>query len=222
MKKIWLSYPLSSSAPRPPAIPAPSLSEFMSIKKDGASVLFLQCYNHTGTHLDTAAHVIQDGMSLDSFEADDLIYTDVRMVELHLPDDTVVTADHIKPLKEQIRGSEAVIFCFSVADIRKNEPERFSRHCPGFSISAAEVIFDYAPQLRLIGTDVPSIACINKLDETMKVHNYFFEHADNRKFIIIEEMKLDKGLINLREMIVSPWLVENMDSGPCVIWGEME
>ena len=78
------------------------------------------------------------------------------------------------------------------------------------------------PKLRLIGTDVPSIACINCLEETMKAHNAFFELATTPHFIIIEEMKLDVELDKLHRILVSPWLHEEMNSGPCVIWAECE
>jgi kynurenine formamidase len=222
MSFIWLSYPLSTKAPRPPAIPSPSLTEFMSIEKDGANVQFLQCYNHTGTHLDTAAHVIKNGKSLDDFTPEDLIYKDVRIISMALPDDTIVTAEHIRPFGAEIQGCEALLVVFSVADRRKNNPPAFSNHCPGFSDSGAAELFKFAPDLRLIGTDVPSIACISHLDETMAVHNYFFEKARTEKFIIIEEMNISINLKKIKQMIVSPWLVENMNSGPCVIWGETD
>ena len=78
------------------------------------------------------------------------------------------------------------------------------------------------PQLRMIGTDVPSIACIHSLDETMKAHNAFFEKASTPHFIIIEEMKLDADLSKVQTMLVSPWLHEDMNCGPCVIWAQCE
>ena len=82
MKLIWLSYPMSTTAPRPPAIPAPSVSEFQSIEKDGANVQFLQCYNHTGTHLDTAAHVLPDGASIVEFAPEELVYRKIKVIDL--------------------------------------------------------------------------------------------------------------------------------------------
>lgn len=220
MAYIWLSYPLSISAPRPPAIPAPSIEEYMSIEKDGANVQRLSCYNHTGTHLDTAAHVICGGISINAFLPMDLVYHDVRTAVLELGDDTVVRKEHIIPLANSIAGAQAVIFKFGVHEIRKMQPERFSKHCPGFSDEAAEEIFRLTPDLKMIGTDVPSIACISHLDETMTVHNTFFNKASCEKFIIIEEMKLDVDLSGIESIIVSPWLVEGMNSGPCVIWAE--
>ncbi len=223
MKLIWLSYPMSTTAPRPPAIPAPSVSEFQSIEKDGANVQFLQCYNHTGTHLDTAAHVLLNGASIVEFVPEELIYRKIKIIDLTgTADDTVVTAELLEPWFTEPSDADALLVRFGVEDRRKNDHARFSNHCPGFSIPAAEYIHQKMPQLRMIGTDVPSIACIHSLDETMKAHNAFFEKASTPHFIIIEEMKLDADLSKVQTMLVSPWLHEDMNCGPCVIWAQCE
>jgi kynurenine formamidase len=117
--------------------------------------------------------------------------------------------------------AEALLVRFGVEDWRGSDPDRFSNHCPGFSVESAVYIHQHMPRLRMIGTDVPSIACIHALDETMRAHNVFFECASMEKFLIIEEMKLDIPLHTIRRITVSPWLVEGMNSGPCVIWAEL-
>lgn len=219
----WLSYPMSRTAPRPPAIPEPQLTEFMSIEEMGANVMFLQVYNHTGTHLDTSGHVFQGGTSICQFTPQDLTYTRIMVIDMTgLPDDTVVIPDLLKPSLKSGSDAEALLVRFGVENRRKNDSDRFSGHCPGFGKAAAAYIHSRMPRLRMIGTDVPSIACIAHLDETMIAHNEFFASAKTDKFIIIEEMKLDEKLDGIRRMIVSPWLFEGMNSGPCVIWAEYQ
>ena len=219
----WLSYPLGMTAPRPPAIPAPELTEFMSIKETGANVQYLKCYNHTGTHLDTAAHVFEEGISIEAFEPEDLVYTKILVLDLsYISPDTVIKEEHLKPFLEGGRDEEALIVRFGVEKLRSDFPDDFSNHCPGFGEEAAGYIHRQMPNLRMIGTDVPSIACIPHLDETMEAHNEFFRRAGLEKFIIIEEMKLDKKIKSIHKLVVSPWLVEGMNSGPCVIWAEIE
>lgn len=218
----WLSYPMSVTAPRPPAIPAPSVTEFMSIRETGANVQFLQCYNHTGSHLDTAAHVFEDGISIAQFTPADLTYDRVLVIDLTgTPDDTVVTSEHLCRFLDNGSEADALIVKFDVSAQRAGDAERFSKHCPGFCQEAARYIQSKMPNLRMIGTDVPSIACINSLEETMEAHNVFFAEAHLEKFIIIEEMKLDRLPAQIKRLIVSPWLVEEMNSGPCVVWAEI-
>lgn len=219
----WLSYPLGMTAPRPPAIPAPELTEFMSIKETGANVQYLKCYNHTGTHLDTAAHVFEEGISIEEFEPEDLVYRKVLVLDFsYIAPDTVIKEEHLRSFLEEKREEEALIVRFGVEKLRRESPDDFSNHCPGFGKEAAEYIHNQMPSLRMIGTDVPSIACIAYLDETMEAHNEFFKRAGTEKFIIIEEMRLEKEVKNIQKIVVSPWLVEGMNSGPCVIWAETE
>ena len=223
MELRWLSYPMSRTAPRPPAIPEPKLSEFMSIKETGANVMFLQVYNHTGTHLDTSGHVFEDGVSICDFQPKDLVYERIAVIDLSgLADDTVVMPEHLKPFLEKGCAADALLVRFGVESWRKFEPARFSAHCPGFCAQSAEYVHSRMPNLRMIGVDVPSIACIAHLDETMTAHHAFFSAAITGRFIIVEEMKLDEGLTGMSRMTVSPWLFEGMNSGPCVIWAEYD
>ena len=157
------------------------------------------------------------------FTPEELIYRKIKVIDLTgTADDTVVTPELLEPWFTEPSDAVALLVRFGVEDRRKNDHARFSNHCPGFSIPAAEYIHQKMPQLRMIGTDVPSIACIHSLDETMKAHNAFFEKAVTPHFIIIEEMKLDADLSKVQTMLVSPWLHEDMNCGPCVIWAQCE
>lgn len=216
----WLSYPMSATAPRPPAIPAPKLTEFMSIAETGANVMFLQVYNHTGSHLDTSGHVFENGASICDFAPADLTFTRVQALDLTgLPDDTVVTPRHLQALAGGSQA-DALLLRFGVEGLRSGDPARFSAHCPGLNADAARYILSRMPALRMVGTDVPSIACIAHLNETMDAHNAFFEHPRGARFLILEEMKLDAPLAGITKLTVAPWLVEGMNSGPCLTWAE--
>jgi kynurenine formamidase len=95
------------------------------------------------------------------------------------------------------------------------------RSRPGFGIESARWLRQNCPDLRAVGMDVPSIACIAKLEETMPCHHELLA-GELRRFLIIEDMKLDQDLRGLREVRISPWLVGGMDSGPCSIVGIIE
>jgi hypothetical protein len=66
--------------------------------------------------------------------------------------------------------------------------------------------------------DVPSLACIARLDETMAAHNELLG-GEGCRFLVIEDMNLDHDLRALREVRMNPWLVNAMDSGPCSVVG---
>ena len=67
---------------------------------------------------------------------------------------------------------------------------------------------DTCPDLKAVGMDVPSLACIKYLEETMKSHNILLS-GKNRKFIVIEDMNLEPDLAGLCEVRLNPWLVRS-------------
>lgn len=216
---IWLSYPLRVQDPRPPAIPAPSIEPFLSIMKgDEANVQILKVANHTGTHIDTQAHVIEGGITIHDFLPEDLIYTEIAVLQMKKNDSEIVMMDDLLPFQKKLSKAEMALFNFGYGRIRRSDPEKYSLKSPGFGPEAAEWLRVNFPKLRAIGMDVPSFSVIAHIEETMKAHNIVLMQRD-RKLILIEEMNLEQDLDGLREVRVNPWLVEGMDSSPCTIIG---
>jgi kynurenine formamidase len=69
--------------------------------------------------------------------------------------------------------------------------------------------------------DVPSVACIATLEETMPAHHELLA-GRGRRFLIIEDMNLEHDLAGLKQVRVCPWRVSGMDSGPCSVIGTRE
>jgi arylformamidase len=214
----WLSYPLDVAGPRPPAIPAPELSDLYTVARDGASVQILRLASHTGTHLDTPCHVMEGGVRITEFAPQELIFTQPVVVDLRLQDAQIVQPEQLEPFAGVLSGADMALFRFGYGHVRASDPKRFSGRCPGFGNESARWLRERCPALRAMGMDVPSVATIAHLDQTMRCHNVLLEGA-GRRFIIIEEMQLDTDLKGLREVRVNPWLVKDMDSGPCTIIG---
>jgi kynurenine formamidase len=68
--------------------------------------------------------------------------------------------------------------------------------------------------------DVPSLACIAELDRTMAAHNVLLG-GQGRRFLVIEDMKLDEDLSTLEEVILAPWWIRGLDGGPCLVIGKL-
>ncbi len=217
-KLAWLSFPLGISDPRPPAIPQPEISDLYTLEKDGANVQMLRLASHTGTHVDAPRHVIPNGVVLTEFQPEEFIFTQPAVIDLRVPDDFVITPQQLAPFETDLAKADLVLFRFGCGQVRSKEPKRFSAHCPGFGIQAGRWLRSHAPRLRAIGMDVPSVACIAHLAETMAVHHELLG-GEGRRFLIIEDMNLDRDLAGLSEVRVSPWLVREMDSGPCSVTG---
>ncbi len=217
-KYLQLSHPLGLTDPRPPAIPAPQLSDLYTVAADGANVQILRLASHTGTHLDSPRHVIDDGVRITEYRPEELIFTRIEVVDLQLADAENVQPIHLEPHAPGLQRADLALFRFGYAHVRREDPDRFSLRCPGFCVESARWLRETCPQLRAMGMDVPSVSTIAHLEETMAAHNELLS-GEGRRFLIIEDMKLDENLQDLSEVRVSPWLVLGMDSGPCTILG---
>jgi kynurenine formamidase len=217
-RQLWLSHPLALDDPRPPAIPAPELSELYTIARDGARVHLLRVANHTGTHLDAPAHVIDGGLTIVDFAPEELIYQRPAVIDLRVPEAAIVEPRDLADLVADLRDPDLLLVRFGCGELRARDPQAFSTRCPGFGRAAARWLRERFPRLRAIGLDVPSIACIAHLDQTMVAHHELLG-GDGRRFLIVEDMRLDADLGGLREVRLWPWLVRGMDSGPCAVVG---
>jgi arylformamidase len=214
MKSTWLSFPLDVNDPRPPAIPAPSLEPLYTIEKDGANVQTLRLASHTGTHLDAPRHVIADGLTVHDFSPEEFVFIHPVVIDLPMGETTVVAVDELKPLLRRLKDADLALFRFGYGSVRREHPERYVDRCPGFGVEGARFLREQCPLLRAMGMDVPSVACIAHLAQTMACHNELLD-GKNRRFLIIEDMDLEQDLSGLRQVQISPWRVRGMDSGPC-------
>ncbi len=219
-REIWLSHELDVQGPRPPAIPAPELTELYSIAADGARVQILHLANHFGTHLDAPAHVIDGGLAINDFTSEELVYHRPVVIDLPHADDAIVGVAEIAPQIKRLQQADLALIRFGRAGQRADNPTAFSMHCPGFGKEGARFLRAQCPELRAIGMDVPSIACISHLADTMCSHHELLG-GQGRRFLIIEDMHLDHQLDQLVEVRICPWKVRNMDSGPCTVIGRL-
>jgi len=216
---VFLSHPLSVDGPNPPAIPKPEFTPFMSLAKgEDANVTMIKLVSHVGTHVDAPCHVIPDGITITEFKADEFVFTQPVLFDLHLQDDTLVMPEHLAPFVKSGQDADLLLFRFGYAVVRRTEPSRYSGHCPGFGVESAGFLLQNFPKMRAVGMDVPSLSCIAYLDKTMKAHNILL--AGNRgRFLVIEDMNLDKDLSRLKTVIVAPLLIEKLDGGPATVFG---
>lgn len=219
---VFLSHPLSMDTPTPPAIPKPRLSPFMSLEKgDEANVTKLTFMTHTGTHVDVPRHVARDGLSLSDLRADELVFDHPVLLDLCLPDDTLVMPSHLEALAWPALDADLVIFRFGYGRVRASDPARYSSHCPGFGVESARFLIDSFPRMRALGMDVPSLSCIACLERSFRAHNVLLE-GKGRRFLVIEDMKLDEDLGGLETVIIAPLWISGADGGPATILGRFK
>ncbi|MGH2346333.1 MAG: cyclase family protein, partial [Chloroflexota bacterium] len=201
----------------PLAIPVP-LEPFLTLERGGARVYRLELANYSGTHVDAPAHVIADGLRLEEFRPEELWFRRPVVVDVQAPDDGMLEPADLHPHAATIDGADLLLLRFGYGAVRTGDPARYGSRCPGLSVAAADYLRETYPGLRALGMDVPSIACIAHLELTMPAHHALLGGA-GRRFLIIEDMRLDADLSALHTVFLAPWLVVGMDSAPCAVYG---
>ena len=217
-KYVFLGFPLSPDAPSPPAIPPVQLKPFLTLEKDSANVTMLQFTSHTGTHLDTPGHVEKDGLRLTDFDASDFVFHSPLVIDLPMTDAQVVQPEDLLPFVDRAQEVDLLMFRFGYGIVRRMDPKRYSLKSPGFGVESAQFLLDYFPKLRALGMDVPSLSCIETLEQTFPAHNILLKGV-GRKFLVIEDMNLEQELSGLAQVFVAPLLVEKIDGNPATIIG---
>jgi len=218
---LSLGYPITLHDPTPPAIPAPEITRLYSIAADNANVFILKIALHSGTHVDAPAHVVAGGFCITDFSPPELVFSSPVVVDLRLADGQIVEPEHLLPAVQAGRKADLLLLRFGYGPVRRHAPQRFRERCPGLGVAGAEYLRAELPNLRALGLDVPSLACIAHLEQTMPAHNMLLE-GEGRRFLVIEDMNLEQDLSGLQRVILAPWQVAGVDSTPCTVFGERQ
>ena len=218
-RMTYLSFPMSSASPVPPAITPMQITPRYQLSAGyDANVYRVSFDNHSNTHVDAPAHVVEGGLRITDWTLDELTYTRPVVIDLPLPDATVVQPAHLEPHLDRMREADILLLRYGYGPVRRSEPQRYLAKCPGFGVESAKYLLHELPGLQAVGMDVPSFSCIEYLDQTMQAHNILLA-GEGRRFLLIEDMDLEGDLSNLVTVLVLPWLIEGVDSAPCTVLG---
>lgn len=218
-KYIKLSYDCDTYGPYPPGIPTPQITKFTSLEAgDIADQYMITLCNHTGTHVDAPAHVINGGLRISDFDIDSFVYESPFCLDVEVSDCELMQPEHFKRYEKKIKKSDILLIKTGYYKYRKKDVERYRMLGPGFSVKLAKYVVESFPNLRAVGLDTISLAAIKYLDEGMEAHRILLEGI-NRKFLIYEAMDLSSDLSELKQLIALPWLIKEIDSAPCTILG---
>lgn len=226
IRYVFLGFPQRPDSPSPPAIPTIQLEPFLTLDGDNANVTMMRLTSHTGTHLDVPRHVFTNGRTVTDYEAADFIFHRPAIIDLPLNDCEVVESAQLARFVNGAKNADILLFRFGYGPVRRSDPARYSTRAPGFGVESAQFLRDHFPKLRAVGMDVPSLSCIEHLEDTFQAHHVLLaegaQESTTRRFIIIEDLNLEQELHGLTTVIVAPLLVDSLDGSPCNVIGVVE
>ena len=187
IQRYDLSLCLESGHARYPGDPDTILEPFHTIEREGWNLTRLSLGSHTGTHMDSPAHLLKGGKTLDSYPLSRFFATayvmDCRNLEIIDPED----------IPEIDPSCDAVLFCTGGRA----------------QLSVAAVNCLLARGIRLFGFDTPN--CDHSGDLSFPVHHAIFA----QDALIIENLvKLDTVVSKVVQLTCLPLSFKNADGAP--------
>jgi kynurenine formamidase len=163
--------------------------------------------NHIGTHIDFPKHFCNEGKSLSDYPADFWIFNRIGYLKSDL--DSFEKNIQNLPIDLEILLWESGFGKFRGEEIYWSQQLVIPSHF-------ADLIRKRFPYLRAFGFDMISLTSQLNKTEGKKAHTKFLcEH----QIIVIEDMKLNLTNHMLKQLIISPWQIEDADGAPCTILG---
>jgi len=110
MKVIDLTHTIESNMPVFPGTEKPKLEIANTIEKDGFKETLLTMFSHTGTHMDSPAHIFEDGATLDSYDVEYLTGRGVVIDCSAKKKGQTITMEDVMPYSQKIADSDYVLF----------------------------------------------------------------------------------------------------------------
>ncbi len=217
MRLVLLSHKLGRSTPLYPGTPPIQLTHYRSIERgDSSNLWIISMANHTGTHVDAPNHFYRDGRKISDYSLEELVFENVRLIDIPKQPGGEVLAEDLEPYREIIQACSLLLIRTGLQAHRDKDPEAYA--CKGllFSPSAAKFLKDSSPNLKGLGIDAISVSTPLRRNEGRESHRILL--SDNR-FLIIEDMDLAGKPNAYRYVILAPLFLDEVDSAPCTAIG---
>lgn len=204
MKKIYdVSIPIRNSMPTWPGDPVVENRLVSSLELNGeANVTYIQMSAHTGTHIDSPKHFINDGKSIDRLDLN-ILLGQVEVIEIENAV-TIIDRSFLEKLARKNWPSR-VFFKTNNSNRRLLENENFDTNFSALSPGAASYLVEHG--VRLIGIDYLSIAPFENGTDTHIV-------LLSNDVIVIEGLNLADIQPGTYEMVALPILLDGADGAP--------
>lgn len=160
-----------------PGTPAPSFETACSVEQDGFCEINMQLSSHTGTHVDTPAHVIPGGRCLDGFAAGDFFGRAARL-DFTAPGQSSIDTADLERYQDTIEKSEFILLHSGWS--RHWGTEEYFRDYPLLTPDAAGWLTGF--RLKGIGVDMISVDPVDSRE--LPVHHLLLESG----ILIVENL----------------------------------
>ncbi|AKN31175.1 hydrolase [Clostridium carboxidivorans P7] len=206
MNIIDLTHTISENMPVYPGTDGPKLDVASTYEKNGFKETLLTMFSHTGTHMDSPAHLFSKRTTLDSFSAEQFVGKGLVIDCSDLKEGEKITIKYIEAVKEKADKAQFILF-HTGWDKYWGTSSYFGEY-PYITEEVAEYLLGSSK--KGVGLDVIGIDPIS--DENLTIHKKLLAKSD---IVIIENLTcLDKVGDDLFTFCALPLKFKNSDGAP--------
>ena len=175
--------------------------------------------NHCGTHIDAPAHFILGGRYISDYSPEELIFFHPFVLNCPKKPGELVDIQDVSRIHD--KTMDCLIINTGFYQYHDSDLKLYLEENPGLSPEAVNYLRENFPEIRMVGIDSVSMSRYGHAAEAIAVHQNAFKENDNfgKPLLFVEDM--DLSLINdnseIKEVIVVPWQVGDLDGAPCTV-----
>jgi len=202
-----LTLTISQNLPTFPGSPTPQFIPWNTIKKDGYNSELLFLSSHSGTHMDSPYHFVDNGkkiheISVNRFSSSAILIKITKKANQSITKNDIVSFEK----KHGIIPKNATII-FATGWQKHLQKKYYFKHNPGLSITAANYLA--SKKINLVGIDSPSIDIGS--ENEFSVHHIL---SKNNILIVENLVNLEKISRNHFNFIVLPLKLKDATGSP--------
>ncbi len=202
MRFIDLSHPIMENMPVYPGTVTPSIVNSSRLDRDGYVEKLLHLHSHTGTHVDSPAHMISNGITLDSVPLDRFMG---KALLLDCSGVNVLDQQYLQSYQSRISGCGFIIL--NTGWSKYWGQEKYFRDFPLLTLGAAQLLSQF--NLKGIGVDSISVDTVDS--ETFPIHKTLLA----KNILIIENLTdLDHIKADMFTFCCFPLKIYQADGSP--------
>ncbi len=205
MDWIDLTHLIKTDMPVIPGDSPPSVTDALTVERDGCSVQEIRCANHVGTHVDAPLHFLPRGRSVDRIPLSKLAGTAAVLDFSGVEADARIGWPELEAALAEA-GHPAKVLLYTGWDRHFSSP-RYFRAFPALSVEAARGLAEAG--IELLGVDTPSPSPLD--DPGQGIHKLLL----GAEVVIVENLCGLEHLGPLAEVFILPLPIQGASGAPC-------
>jgi arylformamidase len=213
---IWLSHIIDQTTPLYGGEQDLFIRSKQSLNKgDSCNTSILTLSSHAGTHVDAPYHFLEDGKTIDDFDASRWVFHCPKVIRLSVAPGHLIVASDIDKFVQADAATDILLLRTGFERYRKEKI--YWKDGPGLSPDLADFMKTLYPSLRAVGIDFISISGFQHREEGRRAHKAFLK----KDILLFEDMAL--GQLNqskeIYKIVALPLRFTGADGAPCSVLG---